>query len=654
MKARASNLSLPHNFRLPHILYFLFTFISHTATGACTAQSFDYLYSSAAQKFLSRHSLSRHSLRAWNHAQHTFIISPHTSGLAIVRQQPLSSKLVTSFQHEPQVSGSSSAPIPDTSSQSAPLAMAPVKKTPGVPLTVKDLTYRYGVTKDSLKAAHKKRGNIYGKTRQMMDLGTRLMHVIASRGFERAGPLPTEPSQRPMRKRRYSIDVTTQMEVPKPKRIMLSRRKDKVSFEQRIISMDTNSLQVHVGEYAEEETPAVQKEAPMAIPDPCRHPDLGLIEASTAPMDSQDYLSLDGNIISNEGLHYMTSTCPSEEETWMRDESLFMALKILGQEMDCEANAIAITTALNVMAFYYISMYGQNPQDKDLDWVREQFGSARWIFLPINNGMDSLANDSDFHGSHWTLALVDMKAKEVRHYDSVSATRSGNAECAETACKNLLDTLGKEGFKFIEERNCPSQIRHNQADDTGACGPFVYKMTEFLVGELRAVQKAGKEHRFTPRLPGGFGTRDFKKIFNSAEVRERMQASIIQEKAKQTARELAQAHDEAVFLQEDIALPDIPLPEAQMSTSSAARSFRDSGAFDCSILVDKDASGGDGNPPSSPVTAGLNGTPSSPDAEDVDSGDDGYDSAIDGEGESDDDYNPDDDADGKTDDDDDY
>jgi hypothetical protein len=62
---------------------------------------------------------------------------------------------------------------------------------------------------DLPKEAHHKRGQIFARTHQVMRHKTDRMLVNASRGYEREGHVPTNFTQPPLLKRRYSLDIVT-------------------------------------------------------------------------------------------------------------------------------------------------------------------------------------------------------------------------------------------------------------------------------------------------------------------------------------------------------------------------------------------------------------------------------------------------------------
>lgn len=521
-------------------------------------------------------------------------ISSHTNALAEAYQQPLPLKLLLVLKYEPEVQSHDTASFSASPTYTVSPAMAPIRKTPSVPLPVGALTYRHGITKESLKEAHDKRGKIFGNTRQMMALHSHTMHMIASRGFERAGPLPTAATQRPLLKRRYSVDVLTVRENPKRKRRMLSKEEDKVRLDsaKRKVFMNTDSQQTEDEQEqgVQEEMPKVQKEDSMPFPNPSRYHELGVGEAAMVPLNERTYLSLNDQAVTNLALYYMTKQRNWGRENWMRDDSLSMALMILGQDKDCEASNIAIARTVETMAIYNVKKFGEDPQGSGMDWLRERFGNARWIFLPINDGLR--IRGRGFGGSHWSLALMDMRAGRIHHYNAMGS----NLRVAQAVSDILLDILNEDEdeFEHFLDENSPSQSRHNRAEDDGgaACGPYVYKMTEYLIDQIRAAQEAGREETYSANLPKGFG-RQFKRIFHSHRVRERMQASIIREKAKQLAEEIADAHDEAVFSQEDITLPDIPYGRNQDNPPSEANETSDDDDLETEEVVQQSSSDDD-------------------------------------------------------------
>jgi hypothetical protein len=126
-------------------------------------------------------------------------------------------------QVEPAVSAPSmttTTPPSTPPTDKAPTTMEPGLPTPSSSASASDRALSPGTPKrwevhatrartKRAKAAHLNDAHIFKQTRQTIRFKTWKMFVIASRGHERTGYVPTKHTTPALRKRRYSIDVNT-------------------------------------------------------------------------------------------------------------------------------------------------------------------------------------------------------------------------------------------------------------------------------------------------------------------------------------------------------------------------------------------------------------------------------------------------------------
>ena len=488
-----------------------------------------------------------------------------------------------------------------------PLTSAPASERAPSPDTFDKWT---NVAKD----AHYKRAHIFGRTRQMMRHKTNKMLVTASRGFERAGYLPTKSTVPRMFKRRYSIDVNTMgwnNEFKKGWKIThdtevcstshssnfeaTSMRCRKSSAGQcraalwapliavcerlrdhfqahssgsrgyesghifaHLFEHCTDVFQIPATAHAYDEAePRIQSQSPRPLPDPRRYQCFGLRSAAYTLPNTDIYLELGTAVIHNDSFLLITQ-CEWNTvryEAWMRDESLGMALEVLRRENKCDEDGIGFADC-NMVQTFLIAKRGNDTQSRHYDTYRQQFGDKRWIFLTLNDCTGGMTDG----GTHWSLIVVDRVHKRTHYVDSLFIGVKEAHELAFEVSDSLLQILGEDEtqWQHLIEWNSPNQNWNNRCkQDFGPCGPFVYKMTEMMVRAIKTYQAAGLEHQCSLALPVGFAWA-FESQFHSYEVRCNMAWSIARWKAITESQRLTQQHDETTVTGQEVTLLDTP------------------------------------------------------------------------------------------------
>jgi hypothetical protein len=446
------------------------------------------------------------------------------------------------------------------------------------------------------KAAHIKSAHIFTQTRQMMRYKTWKMFLIASRGHERTGYVPTKQTTPALRKRRYSIDVNTAdwenqhvldwaygpdakvrcsisytgqslgatasqarstvLQFPPDSSPVTGAVSQNICAS--LIASYANSHQFTAADQPHEEIePVAQYEPAVTLPNPSRYQELGLQAARCPPFNPGVYLDLGSATIHNDAFHYMTYTQWSwqNREGWMRDESLNMAIEVLRRDQKCDDYAIGFADANSAQIFQCANEYNQT-DDASYDNYRNDFRDKKWIFIVMNDAIGS----GQHGGNHWSLIALDFVHQRAHYYDSMFIRSLNQRELACNITQGLLRMLRVNSLTwgFVPEWNSPDQNFDNRYEnDAGACGPFVYKMIEMLVNEIQTQTDAGDEDVCSLMLNREFPDY-FKSQFHSLDVRLQMQQSLVPYKIRADAERLIYQHDQLAVNGEDVILSSIP------------------------------------------------------------------------------------------------
>ncbi|KAF1935192.1 hypothetical protein EJ02DRAFT_75709 [Clathrospora elynae] len=412
-------------------------------------------------------------------------------------------------------------------------------------------------------ADHYKRATIFGQTREIMFCRTRRMCLTASRGFQR-GNVPTKRTTPPLLKRRYSIDVSTSdwngwwASGRNQEELEARARRNFCSLSKRY----THNLQRECQKVkAYHLDPIYFPGSFVDVPNPSRYVAFGPLFALRPPFNTDIYLELGDATIRNDAFCYIgvTDTRDHGSEVWMRDESIDMALEVLRRDSNCDAHSIAIANSMTAQVCYF-ACQSKDGSTREYDEYRTRFQNKKWIFIVINDAIGGLVNDGT-NGTHWSLVAMDCEGRLAHYYDSMYIDSRYHQHMGLDVCSGMLYILGENpgDWKYQPEWHSPHQNRNNQFyGDGGACGPFVFKMTELLVDHIRHYQRAGNEDQCYLQLDRGFPA-VFENQFHSQNVRRGIQMRIARWKAGIDAPELAHAHDQNAIRDEDVALIDEPI-----------------------------------------------------------------------------------------------
>ncbi|KAH7351455.1 hypothetical protein BKA66DRAFT_575549 [Pyrenochaeta sp. MPI-SDFR-AT-0127] len=436
-----------------------------------------------------------------------------------------------------------------------------------------------GQNKDA-KHTHYKRGRIFVKTQQRMQMKTKKMSVIASRGHGRANYVPSRRTRPPLLKRRYSIEVITKnwenwkkpgweqgdsaevciqvgLNLTEHSRAQQKRDPDELS-----------QIKYTVPQYHENE-PLVQPNPPETLPDPRRYITFSFHHALRPPCNDEIYLELGDATIRNDAFLYIGVTdWTCGLEAWMRGESIDMALEVLRRDQDCDDYSIDIANSNSAQVFYLAAMCNDG-SSREYDEYRIRFHNKRWIFVVINDAFGGVENNGT-KGSHWSLVALDRIHKTVHYYDSLYINWEANRAIGHDVGKGLLLILDEDmsRWAFRPEWNSPSQVHDNLAvGDIGPCGPFVYRMTEMLIEHIKYHYDNGSVFKCSLGLPEDFNAQ-FGQLFHSKLVRQAIQHSIAQWKCRIDTSHFMHEHDRIAVRDESVILSAEPPPTLNISHQS--------------------------------------------------------------------------------------
>ena len=233
-------------------------------------------------------------------------------------------------------------------------------------------------------------------------------------------------------------------------------------------------------------------------------------------------------------------------EAFMQDYCLDMASKILAHNEKCADSHISIASTFEAQIFYGAA----NDPNGGYEEYSKQFGDAKWIFIPINDGMAGKVNAS-IQGSHWSLLVLNRVSKTAHYFDSLFIDRPEYHQLASTVFCGIANVLGENVEEWVTkvEYNSPDQKQHNlcNEDAWSSCGPFVYSMTEFLIHTIQFAQRNGCENQHMLDLGAEF-PQVWATMWDSRAIRQNMQNSVAQMKKDMETAEETDGSDEVVEL----------------------------------------------------------------------------------------------------------
>ncbi|KAL1797844.1 hypothetical protein ACET3X_004450 [Alternaria dauci] len=411
---------------------------------------------------------------------------------------------------------------------------------------------------------HFRRTKIFHKTRSAMVCQTNKMLVFASRGFERKH-LPTRRTKPPLLKRRYSIDVNTTKEWGTQKSDSWQDVDTKVSKLQP--HAHTTARSTNIVQEAPLWLRNLQTETPYlssthhSLPDPCRYAAFGPVFYTGIPHNTDTFLELGDVTLQNDAFNYIgaTSYAMSGMEVWMRGESLDMALEVLRRDADCDAYGIGIANSTVAQICHFASAGIDGPSG-EYDQYRARYSDKNWIFLVCNDGMGGVENNGT-SGSHWSMVAMDRISKRAYYYDSMWVHRIDYQNLGRDISLGMLHILGEDIglWRYDVQHGSPDQNDDNLfKQDGGACGPFVYKMTQILIRHIKAQQSLGFD-QFSLDIDREWSKHEFARQFHSGSVRRDMQDNILRWRHITQAVALADEYDHQALRDTDAVLDDGPI-----------------------------------------------------------------------------------------------
>lgn len=398
--------------------------------------------------------------------------------------------------------------------------------------------------------------NSFKQTREMMRVDTLKMSAIASRGFERGNPT-TRPTTPRLPKRRHSIDVNTISNWDTPHEEAWDEEKPKVytmhSVTHEQCPNRSQRQPWRVTSYELEPLPALSYQ--YYFPHPGRYAPFGAAFQLRPPYDEDVYLELGDATISNAAFRNITTTNGNFLEAWMQDVSLDMCLEVLRQDTDCNSHGIAIISSL----VSQICLYAANSKDtspQEYSEYESRLRDKKWIFIVITDAESGFGDA--VMGTHWSLVVLNRLGSVAYYFDSMFVDQKPYQDRACNTTRGMLKILGEDVslWNWYPQLNSPHQIVHNQMkDDSGACGPFVLKMTEVMIHRIRQFQSRGREDECDLSLDK-YSAHAFKEVFHSGRVREDMQRRIAHYKAIAVAPGYADTHDREAIHSLDVKLDD--------------------------------------------------------------------------------------------------
>jgi hypothetical protein len=419
------------------------------------------------------------------------------------------------------------------SSPKTPSASPPVGRT------------RWGLRNSpNLRSTHEARFRVFKQTRSLSRHKTAQTYITSLRGYQCKLP-PTRPTRPALRHRRHSIDVTTVDDYS------FSYEEFTEENDHAVPSMPVSFEPVPtVGFLNREMDEPTLREPTIQLPDPRRYEELNLL-CNFPPLNDEKYLEVGDSSITNAEFHLIPELAGTN--SWFTDNILDVALEMVRLEYETDSHEIAITVSTAVQLLY---MAGVGLGTEGMDHYKESSKDKKWIFLPINDGLDGTTP------THWSLLVVNRHDYTAHYVDSLYPDSGYHVENGQHVAKGLGILLDEE-YQFVVEEYAPNQKMHNThkiwrdgvklGEDAGPCGPFVVTMTKIYIQEITLAEGYCHADLY---LAFDFPSR-FRHLFNSYLVRQDIQNKMAELKKKLMARELTAAHDAVVLAgQEDVEMAD--------------------------------------------------------------------------------------------------
>jgi hypothetical protein len=410
---------------------------------------------------------------------------------------------------------------------------------------------------------HEMQSHIFSETRSSFVFQANKILVTSSRGFER-GLLPTRRTKPPLLKRRYSVDVNIIRDGEERYWSPNTFEVNKLQLHPHSTAWSTNVVQQEGLKLRFRETePLPVLSHRTSLPHAGRYYAFASLFDAEVPNDDGVFLELGDVTLHNDAYNYIDATnfYWYGMEVWMRDESLDMALEVLRRDEDCDAHSIAIANSTMAQICHFAARQDSSPEE--FVQYKPLYQNKKWIFVVVNDAIGGIESDGRT-GSHWSLVALDRISRRGYYYDSMHIDSEFYQYLARDISLGMLKILDEDPTQWSYEIqfNSPNQNWHNTfKGDGGACGPFVFKMTQLLIDIIKYHQVHDSDENCGLTLAEPFAEEIFKPRFNSASVRLEIKANIARWRRIVSTSKLVNDYDYAAVWGADVILDEGPVVE---------------------------------------------------------------------------------------------
>lgn len=408
----------------------------------------------------------------------------------------------------------------------------------------------------------------------MLSYVSNTLTATSSRGFARE-LAPMRPTSSAHKSRRYTIDASvTPGAFPQERDYLhVQYHAMEEDFEPPLKPQPQHVRPAESRLSSRQTEEPTRRQLRLPLPDPLRYRDLHRWGKVAPPPNTDLYFCIDMGSAGLTNNEFRGIIEASGLDSWYPDTVLDTALCLLSKYYDCEANGIAIVDTTSVQCIRWAASDDENLNS--LSAYKSMLEDKKWIFIPLNTGMEATSADV-FQGSHWSLLAIDRPHKRAHYVDGYNYTRS-NPDWLRMA-SDVSIAVGRilgETYARANQWDVPDQFKDNQSGniDNGPCGPYVVKMVDYYIRRILDHQDSGTEDTINLKLD--YHVKDyFKEHFDSTRERWWLLYTVAGVKASQVANARAMEHEQA-------ALGSVP------STWQPAPMFYDSVMFTGDSFTDR-------------------------------------------------------------------